>query len=61
MAIVNPTKHLTDLDEWRRLGEANIFPPGSRIELINGEILDMAPIGFNHAGHLKRINNVLTL
>lgn len=61
MATVNPTKHLTNLDEWRRLGEANIFPPGSRVELINGEILDIAPIGFNHAGHLKRINNLLTL
>lgn len=61
MATVNPTKHLTNLDEWRRLGEANIFPPESRIELINGEILDMAPIGFNHAGHLKRLNNLLTL
>ncbi len=61
MATVNPTKHLTNLDEWRRLGEANIFPPESRIELINGEILDMAPIGFNHAGHLKRVNNLLTI
>ncbi|TAL43792.1 MAG: Uma2 family endonuclease [Methylovulum sp.] len=61
MATVNPVKHLTNLDEWRRLGEANIFPPDSRLELINGEILEMAPIGPNHAGHLKRINNLLTL
>ena len=60
MATVNPTKHLTDLDEWRRLGEANIFPPESRLELINGEILEMAPIGFNHAGHLKHINKLFT-
>jgi Uma2 family endonuclease len=60
MATVHPTKHLTNLDEWRRLGEANIFPPESRIELINGEILDMAPIGFNHAGHLKSINKLFT-
>jgi len=58
MATVNPTKHLTNLDEWRRLGEANIFPPESRLELINGEILDMAPIGFNHSGHLNRINKL---
>jgi len=57
MATVNPTKHLTHLDEWRRLGEANIFPPGSRVELIHGEILDMAPIGFNHAGHVIRLLN----
>ncbi len=58
MATVNPTKHLTNLDEWRRLGEANIFPHGSRLELIDGEILDMAPIGFNHAGHVIRLINL---
>jgi len=55
-----PRRHLTRLDEWRRLGEANIFPPDSRIELINGEILEMAPIGFNHSGHVNRLNHVLT-
>ena len=60
MATVNPTKHLTNLNEWRRLGEAAIFPPESRLELINGEILEMAPIGSNHAGHLKRINKLFT-
>jgi len=57
MSTVNPTKHLTNLDEWRRLGEANIFPPDSRLELIDGEILEMAPIGFNHAGHVMRLIN----
>jgi Uma2 family endonuclease len=56
----NVRKHLTDLDEWQRLGEANIFPPGSRLELIEGEILEMAPIGSNHAGHLKRLNHLLS-
>jgi Uma2 family endonuclease len=57
MATVHPTKHLTNLTEWRRLGEAAIFPPDSRVELINGEIFDMAPIGFNHAGHVIRLLN----
>ncbi|MEQ1531062.1 MAG: Uma2 family endonuclease [Methylococcales bacterium] len=61
MASANPNKHLTNLDEWRRLGEANIFPPNARIELIDGEILDMAPIGPNHAGHLNRITNLLSV
>jgi Uma2 family endonuclease len=61
MATVNPTKHLTTIDEWRRLGEAAIFPPESRLELINGEILDMAPIGFNHAGHVIRLLNFFAL
>ncbi len=53
-------KHLTDVQEWQRLGEANIFAPTARIELIEGEILDMAPIGFYHAGHLKRLNKLFT-
>jgi Uma2 family endonuclease len=55
MVAVFPQKHLTDLAEWHRLGEAGIFPPESRMELINGEILHMAPIGFNHAGHVTRL------
>jgi len=57
---LHPTKHLTNLDEWRRMGEAGIFPPDSRVELITGEIIEMPPIGFNHAGHTKRINRLLT-
>ena len=53
-------KHLTTIDEWHRMGEANIFPPNSRVELINGEILDMPPIGFNHSGHINRLVKLLT-
>lgn len=51
-------KHLTDVQEWQRLGEANIFAQNARIELIEGEILEMPPIGFYHAGHLKRLNKL---
>jgi Uma2 family endonuclease len=58
MSAVFPQKHLTDLAEWHRMGDAGIFPPESRMELIEGEILTMAPIGFNHAGHLNRLNHL---
>jgi Uma2 family endonuclease len=60
MATVIPQKHRINLDEWRRMGEAGIFPPESRIELIDGEIIEMSPIGFNHAGHLKRLNKLFS-
>lgn len=60
IATTDVRKHLTDINEWQRLGEANIFPPGSRLELIEGEILEMAPIGCNHAGHVKRLTNLLS-
>jgi len=58
MVAVFPQKHLTDIDEWHRMGEAGIFPPEARMELIEGEILHMAPIGFNHAGHVNRLNRI---
>ncbi len=61
MVAVFPQKHLTDIAEWHRMGEAGIFPPESHLELIEGEILHMAPIGFNHAGHVNRLNSFLTL
>ena len=60
MATATVRKHLTDINEWQRLGVANIFPPDSRLELIEGEILEMAPIGFNHSGHLNRINKLFS-
>jgi len=60
-SIISPVrKHLTDIHEWRKLGEANIFPPDSRIELIEGEIIEMAPIGSHHSSHLKRINKLFS-
>jgi hypothetical protein len=33
----------------RKLGEAGVFSPDARVELIEGEILSMAPIGTIHA------------
>jgi Uma2 family endonuclease len=60
MAIANAAKHFFTTHDWHKMGEANIFPPSSRVELINGEILDMAPIGINHTSHLKRINKLFT-
>ena len=56
MAAVYPIKHKTDINEWHKMGEAGVFNHRS-VELIDGEILDMSPIGFNHSGHLNRLNN----
>ncbi|MEY3808736.1 MAG: hypothetical protein RI893_1712 [Pseudomonadota bacterium] len=61
LATETVRKHLTDINEWQKLGDANIFPPESRLELIDGEILEMAPIGCNHSGHLNRINKLFTV
>ena len=45
-----PQKHKVCVSEWHKMGKYNIFPPDARMELIKGEIIDMAPIGPSHAG-----------
>jgi Uma2 family endonuclease len=42
-------RHKLSVDDYHRMGEAGIFAPDSRVELIEGEIIDMAPIGSPHA------------
>jgi Uma2 family endonuclease len=45
-----PQKHKVSVSEWHKMVKYNIFPPEARMELIEGEIIDMAPIGPSHAG-----------
>lgn len=56
-----PSRHKIDVDAYHRMGEAGIFAPGERVELIEGELIDMAPIGQGHAGIVNRLNEALVL
>ena len=58
---VGPGRRLITAAEFNRMGEAGIFQPGDRLELIEGEIIDMSPIGRRHAACVRRLNNLLTL
>ncbi len=44
-----PQKYSVSVKEWHKMGKYNIFPPEVRIELIQGEMIEMAPIGPTHA------------
>ncbi len=56
---VEAQKRLFTADEYQRMGEAGIFPPGDRVELIDGEILTMSPIGSLHAAAVARATYAL--
>jgi Uma2 family endonuclease len=49
------------VEEYRRMGEANVFLQDARVELIEGEIVKMSPIGKRHASCVARLTRALTL
>ena len=54
-----PARHRIDVDAYHALGEAGILPHDARVELIDGDIIDMAPIGQAHAGTTNRLTRLL--
>lgn len=47
-------------EEFQRMGEAGIFRQDARLELIEGEIIEMSPIGNAHAACVKFLNRLLS-
>lgn len=56
-ALADPliTRHRLSVEDYHRMAEAGILHEDDRVELIEGEIIDMAPIGSWHAGTVKRL------
>lgn len=53
-------RHRLTIDEYYRMGAVGILAPEARVELINGEIIDMAPIGNDHMGVVNHLTDLLT-
>jgi Uma2 family endonuclease len=47
-------------DEFHRMGEASIFAPDDKVELYEGELIQMAPIGMWHAGTVNLLAELFT-
>jgi Uma2 family endonuclease len=57
---VNPAEyHNLTVSEYERMGESGIFPPDVRVELIEGEIIEMSPIGSRHAACVRLLSTAL--
>ena len=53
-------RHRVSVDEYYRMAEAGVFPPDARIELIEGEVIDMPPMNSRHYSAVLRLNRLLT-
>jgi Uma2 family endonuclease len=52
-------RHAFTTDEWHRMGELGLFDDNARVELLDGDVIDMTPIGSRHAGTVNRLNRLL--
>lgn len=53
-------KRWITVDEYERMGAAGIFRPDDRLELLEGEIYEMSPIGSRHAACVDFLIAVLS-
>ncbi len=53
MAAVQP--HRFTVEDYQRMGDVGILGQGERVELIDGQIVRMTPIGVPHAGTVKAL------
>src|SRR5688500_3747546 len=52
-------KHRLTVDDYYRMAEVGVLAPDARVELIEGEIIDMASIGSRHAGTVMWLHRQL--
>ncbi|RME47171.1 MAG: Uma2 family endonuclease [Chloroflexi bacterium] len=58
--VVQVERRLFTVDEYHQMAEAGIFTEDDRVELIEGEIVEMAPIGSRHAACVDRLNRLFS-
>ena len=56
MALLSP--HRFTVEDFHRMADTGVLAPDARVELLEGEIIDMEPIGPFHGGATKRLNGL---
>ena len=56
-----PARRKVDVDAYHLMAEAGVFGHEKRIELIEGDVIDMAPIGQEHEGTVNLLSEMLMI
>jgi Uma2 family endonuclease len=57
---VFPVRHRVSVHEFQRMVGADVFAPDERLELIDGEILQLSPIGTAHQACVLRLTTLFS-
>src|SRR5262245_21444296 len=55
-----PRRHRITVEEYYRMAEVGLLAPDARVELIDGEIIEMPPMGIRHAAVVRQLQELLT-
>jgi len=58
-AVLEPPRHRFDRTQFERMLEAGVFGPDDRLELLDGEIIDMTPQKSRHATAVTLVGDAL--
>lgn len=61
VTLAAPNRHKLDVYDFFLMGETGIVSADQRVELIDGALIDMAPIGQDHAGTVNQLTELLSL
>jgi Uma2 family endonuclease len=56
-----PVRYRLTVDDYHAMAEAGILKRGQRVELIEGDVIEMSPIGSGHSAVVGRLNKRLVL
>ncbi|MBK5963855.1 hypothetical protein CCR95_07085 [Thiocystis minor] len=54
-----PSRHRWSVEDYRRMAQSGLLDATDRVELIEGELIDIAPIGCKHAFLVDRLAELL--
>ena len=58
-AVFTPRPYKLTVEDYHKLGEAGILTEDTRVELLEGELIEMAPIGGSHMAIVNRLTRLL--